>query len=242
MGDMAAHQGDTSPLRPSDIAGMRFTVGRRGYDPDEVTAFLAMVAERLSRLQAEVEWHRGRTEHLERRMASVQEGAYARVARDFAEAIRLADEATTRVRTDAEAEARNAISSAQTEAERILASVRTEAREILSDAKTRSERILQDATLAAVQAAEAAIVDVGASEARPSISPSHPTMWGRPPTAAPSTNGHLSAAEPIPVIPPTMETAPPAPPAVGQPYAEDDLDVHFEGSLFDLFDEPEDDL
>jgi DivIVA domain-containing protein len=124
-----------SPLRPADVATQEFTLARRGYDPEEVRSFLARLAEQLARLQGEIEWQRARTEHLERRTAAAQESAYARLSRDFMEVVRRADEASARVRAEAEARAAGEVAAARQEAERIVAQARLDARQAYLDAE-----------------------------------------------------------------------------------------------------------
>jgi len=127
--------------RPSDIAGRGFSLGRKGYDPEEVHEFLTQVAEHVSRLQGEVEWLRARSEHLERRTAAAQEAAYARVSRDFMEVVRRADEAAGRVRLQAETKAQADIMLARKDAERILSEAGREAERILAAARLEAHEI-----------------------------------------------------------------------------------------------------
>jgi len=121
-------------------------MGRRGYSPEEVHRYLRKVADQLSRLEGEIGWQRARGEQLERRSVAAQEAAYARLSRDFADVVRRADEAATRVRAESESRARGAVAAAHQEAEQIVAAASEEAEEILAAAQAEAEHILRDAT------------------------------------------------------------------------------------------------
>lgn len=102
-----APEPDHSPeLHPSDIAHRRFSLVRRGYDPEEVQGFLGQVGERLRRLEVELQQQGVRAELLERRSASAAEAAYARISRHLTEVLRAADLAAESIRAEAEREAR----------------------------------------------------------------------------------------------------------------------------------------
>jgi cell division septum initiation protein DivIVA len=130
--------------RSADIAVRRFSIARKGYEPDEVEPFLREVADYLNRMEGELEWLRTRCEHLERRATSAQEAAYARLSRDFMDVVRRADEAATRVRADAEAQAQAEVTSAHREAARLLAAAAEQAEAILTEARAEAGRILRD--------------------------------------------------------------------------------------------------
>jgi DivIVA domain-containing protein len=132
-------------LRPAEIASRRFLVAKKGYEPDEVHAFLKQVSEQLSRLQGEIEWQRARVEHLERRTVRAQEAAYARISRDFVDVVHKADEAASKVRTDAEQEARAAMNAARDKAAAIAAISGREAEKFLTQARAEAERMVAEA-------------------------------------------------------------------------------------------------
>jgi DivIVA domain-containing protein len=135
----------SSALRPADIASRRFAVAKKGYEPDQVHAFLNQVSEQLSRMQGEIEWQRARCEHLELRTAGAQQAAYARVSREFMDVARKADEAACKVRTDAEHEIRAALNAAREEAAAIVANSGRQAKRILAQASLEAERMVADA-------------------------------------------------------------------------------------------------
>jgi DivIVA domain-containing protein len=129
---------DPAPMHPADIAEHSFTTARKGYTPDDVHEFLKLVAERVAQLEGEVDWERARVEHQQRRSAAAQESAYARVARDFMDVVKVADEAAQRVLAEAEAEAMKTIAAAHDEADQIVAGARAEAQGILAGTDRRA--------------------------------------------------------------------------------------------------------
>ena len=143
---MAIDEREAAAMRPGDIEGQRFTIGKRGYEPDEVQRFLHAVADHVGRLQGEIDWQRARVETLEQRALSAQETAYDRISQEFMEVVRRADEAATRVRTRAEEEARAALGGARNDADRMVAQAAGEAERILQTARSEAERLVADAT------------------------------------------------------------------------------------------------
>jgi DivIVA domain-containing protein len=226
-------------FRPSEIAGHRFSVGRKGFNPGEVHAFLQVVAEHLARLEAQIEWQRARTEHMERQSGSAKDAAYSRLSRDFIEVVRAADEASSRVRSEVEAEARKTIAGAHDEADEIVAAAKAEAEGVLAAARSRAERVIAEATAAAAErAAERASLET--------------RIWSRPDPRAPEVDERPEwfVSMPAPAEaweePAPSPSPDPDPPAVREQAPADvldleGLDVHFEGSLFDLLDEPGED-
>src|SRR5213593_1959971 len=87
-------------MRPADVAGRTFGEARRGYNREEVDAFLRSLAKEMSRLQGEVDWHRARSDRLEGRGAPAREAAYERLARNFMDVVRSADEVAARVKAE----------------------------------------------------------------------------------------------------------------------------------------------
>jgi DivIVA domain-containing protein len=141
---MSSSQVRTSSFHAADIAARRFAISRKGYDPEEVVGFLQDVAEHLNRLEGELQWLRTRCEHLERRTAEAQEAAYARLSRDFMDVVRRADEAATRVRADAEAQAQGELNAVHREAARLLAAAAEQAEVILTEARAEAGRLGRD--------------------------------------------------------------------------------------------------
>ncbi len=135
---MATADPDLPPMHAADIAEHSFTMARKGYTPSEVHEFLGLVAERVAQLEGEVDWERARVEHQQRKSAAAQESAYARVARDFMDVVKVADEATQRVLAEAEAEAMKTIAAAHDEADQIVAGAKAEVLGILAGADRRA--------------------------------------------------------------------------------------------------------
>jgi DivIVA domain-containing protein len=108
-------------LSAAAITGRRFRSARRGYDPAEVDAFLAAIADRLDGLQREVDQQRSKAELLGRQVAGAQEGAYARVFRQLMDVMRAADDAAAEVKAGAERDANALLEEARAEADRIVA-------------------------------------------------------------------------------------------------------------------------
>jgi DivIVA domain-containing protein len=138
---------------PDDQAGQRFAQARKGYSPEAVDAFLDRVGERVHRLEGELERQRARAELLERKIASAQEAAYARVFRHLMEVMRSAEDAASRIRRAAEDEGRSLVELAQREARRVRESARAEADRILVHARDQAARakatmLVRDATVA----------------------------------------------------------------------------------------------
>lgn len=153
--------------RPAEIAGQKFPQAKKGYDPEQVQRFLKSIGEYVARLESEIQRQRARVELLERRSASAQEAAYARVSRHITGVMRAADEAAMKIRAEATADAESTVSDGRDEAERIalaateeaeraLESARTDAREelarareevgsILAEAKAEAERLVANA-------------------------------------------------------------------------------------------------
>ena len=131
---------DPSPITPTDVAGRRFPLARRGYDPTQVGLYLEVVAERLAQLETEVREQRTRSELMERRSTSAQEAAYARIFRHLTDVVRAADEAAVSIRIEAEAEARRMTGTAREEAALIRAQAKAEAARIVATARAEISR------------------------------------------------------------------------------------------------------
>ena len=218
---MATKELENAALRPGDVAGRRFTIGKRGYEPEEVHQFLQHVGEYLERLQGEIEWQRARVEHLEQRSVAARDSAYDRISREFMQVVRRADEAAGQVRAKAEDEARIALGGARKEANRMMASAAQEAERVLVAASAEAERLVAEAT----RQVERLIHDAaGAIPARRDDARQAGNGHASPRQPA-GANGHSEAA--------VVLQDPPEP--VFAEFAE--LNLEFEGSMFDLFGE-----
>ncbi|MCA1694483.1 MAG: DivIVA domain-containing protein [Actinobacteria bacterium] len=159
------------PLIPADVANVAFSkppLGKRGYDEDEVDAFLDLIEAELARLIQENTDLRTRVESLEQQLAApVDTGSDLRRLESLgplsppplreqtspggdqnvhaARVLGLAQEMADRLTGEAKAEADAMISQARTKSEQLLAEARAKAEGMVNDARTRSETMLNDA-------------------------------------------------------------------------------------------------
>jgi len=98
------------------IAAHEFAAARRGYDQEEVRSFLAAVAGHLRDQEDELRRRAALVDLLERKAASAQEAAYARVFRQMMEVVRTAEREAARIREQASQEARSILANAREEA------------------------------------------------------------------------------------------------------------------------------
>jgi DivIVA domain-containing protein len=155
------------PLMPVDVANVTFSkppLGTRGYDEDEVDAFLDVVEAELARLIQENTDLRTRVESL---AAPVDTGSDRRPAESLgppsqpplreqtapdgdhnvhaARVLGLAQEMADRLTGEAKAEADGMLNHARTRSEQLLSEARAKAEGMVSEARTRSETMLNDA-------------------------------------------------------------------------------------------------
>ena len=160
------------PLMPADVAAVAFgrsPLGQRGYDEDEVDAFLDVVEAALARLIQENTDFRTRVESLEQPQfaAPVDTGGDRRLAESLgppsppplreqpspdgddnvhaARVLSLAQEMADRLTGEAKAEADAMLSQARTKSEQLLSEARAKAEGMVTDARTRSETMLNEA-------------------------------------------------------------------------------------------------
>lgn len=136
------HRG-ANVLTPEEISSREFLVSLRGYDRDEVAAFLRQVAEEQARLLQ-------RVEELERELEAARRtrpepGAAARGPIDPKEAFRLLGEETTRILVAAEESAQVIRQRAEERARQELETARREARDEVESARRTASKILADA-------------------------------------------------------------------------------------------------
>jgi DivIVA domain-containing protein len=150
------------PLTPADVHNVVFKkppIGKRGYDEDEVDAFLDVVEAELSRLIEENNELRagGRSVAQERpepapapapvvaapppAVAAPREDDSARASRMLA----LATETADRYVNEAKTQAEQMISSAKNTSDRLLNDARTKSEQMVSEAKHRADTTLGDA-------------------------------------------------------------------------------------------------
>ena len=100
----------------NEIASPRFRTARRGYDTEEVDAFLSRMARKTLQLDAALRRNKARMDLLERKVASAQEAAYAKVFRQVIEVLRTAEREADRIRSEAKRDAETMLAQAREEA------------------------------------------------------------------------------------------------------------------------------
>jgi DivIVA domain-containing protein len=159
------------PLMPADVANVAFSkppLGTRGYDEDEVDAFLVLVEAELAGLIQENADLRTRVESLEsQRFAAPVDTRGDRglveslgppspplrertsLGGDYnvhaARVMGLAQEMANRLTGEAEVEADGMLSQARTKSEQLVSEARARAEGMLTEARTRSETMVNDA-------------------------------------------------------------------------------------------------
>ncbi|MGH3530006.1 MAG: DivIVA-like cell division protein Wag31 [Pseudonocardiaceae bacterium] len=159
------------PLIPADVANVAFgkpPLGKRGYDEDEVDAFLDLVEAELARLIQENTDLRTRVESLEQQLAApVDTGGDLRRLESLgplsppplreqtapggdhnvhaARVLGLAQEMADRLSGEAKAEADAMLSHARTKSEQLLSEARAKAEGMVNEARTQSEIMLNEA-------------------------------------------------------------------------------------------------
>ncbi|MBD8507770.1 DivIVA domain-containing protein [Hoyosella sp. G463] len=126
-------------LTPSDVHSVAFKkqpLGKRGYDEDEVDAFLDLVEQELTRLGEENAHLAERVSSLEESVAEAQSAAEGRES-PSGRAIKIIDHA--------EAVADRVTSDAQEEADALLTRAREEAKAMTTEARDKSEAMVTDA-------------------------------------------------------------------------------------------------
>ncbi len=164
-------------LTPADVHNVAFSkppIGKRGYNEDEVDAFLDLVEAELARLVEENNDVRQRVQELDDQLASSQNGggaphddaqtAYVPIApqreaeqapgsspevapaTEPAPAAAAAPEPTPAARPDHNVQAAKVLALAQEMADRLTGEAREESAKLSGDAKTSSEAMVADAT------------------------------------------------------------------------------------------------
>ena len=160
------------PLMPADVANVTFSkppLGTRGYDEDEVDAFLDLVEAELARLIQENIDLRDRVESLVQQQlaAPVDTGGDLRRLESLgppsppplpeqtspggvynvhaARVLGLAQEMADRLTGGAKVEADGMLGQARTKSEQLLSQARVKAEGMVNDARVRSETMLNDA-------------------------------------------------------------------------------------------------
>jgi len=159
------------PLMPADVANVAFSrppLGKRGYDEDEVDAFLDLIEAELARLIQENTDLRTRVEPLDQpqlaapvdtegeRHPAESLGPLSPLLREqtspggdhnvhAARVLGLAQEMADRLTGEAKAEADGMLGHARTKSEQLLSEARAKAEGMVTEARTRSETMLNEA-------------------------------------------------------------------------------------------------
>ena len=136
-------------IKPEDIVNKKFSFSFRGYNPDEVDAFLDEVVEEMEYLQAEIE-------RLTSRQALVEEQQTAIGSMESAlrETLALAQKTAGEIVQAAQDKADALTDRAQDKAERLVEDGRNRARRILDEAAQRKRMLTAQADALARQIAE----------------------------------------------------------------------------------------
>jgi DivIVA domain-containing protein len=145
------------PLTPADVHNVAFSkppIGKRGYNEDEVDAFLDLVETELTRLIEENSDLRQRVNELEEELSSARAGGGAQPT----EAIPLyrpepeperapapAAASPAEAGEDQAIKAAKVLSLAQDTADRLTSTAKAEADKLLADARANADQILSDA-------------------------------------------------------------------------------------------------
>ncbi|MGH9275825.1 MAG: DivIVA domain-containing protein, partial [Acidimicrobiales bacterium] len=125
------------PPAPHDIARRTFSVGRRGYEQQEVRGFLHEVSAIVERLTREEHELRERVQRAEARLGADQEP-------DEALLLEILGEETTRVLTSARDAAGEIRAKAEATAERIIAEATAESADIRANAVRESDALMAE--------------------------------------------------------------------------------------------------
>lgn len=136
----------TVRFEPDDVAAATFAVSRRGYDTDEVRAYLRSVAGELGRLRREADELRAQLAAKPREVASLDEAEVARMLGDeAARVLTTAREAATQIRSKSEEAAAALVDEAERDAARTREHADLEAARLRQEAIDRSEAEIEAA-------------------------------------------------------------------------------------------------
>lgn len=139
------------PLTPADVHNVAFSkppIGKRGYNEDEVDAFLDLVETELSRLIEENADLRQRVSELDSELAGARSGSGQTEVIPFRapEPVAAVVEETSSASNEEQAiKAARVLSLAQDTADRLTSTARAEAETMVADAHASAEQIVSDA-------------------------------------------------------------------------------------------------
>lgn len=156
------------PLTPADVHNVAFSkppIGKRGYNEDEVDAFLDLVEGELARLVEENNDLRQRMDELDQQLAdertrtseparngssaapapSAVTGSVSDHNLQAAKVLALAQEMADRLSSEAKSEADALTGSAKSSSERMVAEATASSQQMVADATAKSEQMVNDA-------------------------------------------------------------------------------------------------
>jgi hypothetical protein len=127
----------------------QFTRVLKGFDPEEVQAFVGQMVSRIDALEQALEEMREQRDSAQRRYASVKDEAYRQAAARMADVLRIADQQADKIRRESEDERTRRVADAIQQAEQIkreaeaeVHRMRQDGEQTLSMAQSESERVL----------------------------------------------------------------------------------------------------
>ncbi len=139
------------PLNPADIRNVAFSkppIGKRGYNEEEVDAFLDLVGAELARLIGQNNDLHNLVAQRDRQLRAAPVDSGRDLCDHDAQAAKvlgLAQQIADRLTGDAEEEADGMLREAQTRSEQLLADVRVKADDMINGARARAETLLDSA-------------------------------------------------------------------------------------------------
>jgi DivIVA domain-containing protein len=141
------------PLTPADVHNVAFSkppIGKRGYNEDEVDAFLDLVETELARLVEENADLRQRVGELDGELASVRTGGVQSTQviplyEPQAEVAVVVEEKSMQLSEDQALKATRVLALAQDTADRLTSTAIAEADKMVADARANAEQIVSDA-------------------------------------------------------------------------------------------------
>lgn len=136
------------PLTPNDVHNVAFkkpSLGKRGYDEDEVDVFLDLVEQELARLIDENRDLRQRVADLEDEGAPGGRVADEQPSAQATKILGMAQEMADRLTADARAESEATLTSARASADEMVSGAREKSQSMLGQARDRAEAMVVDA-------------------------------------------------------------------------------------------------
>jgi DivIVA domain-containing protein len=135
------------------IRRREFVATRRGYDPEQVRAYLEQIADQVQTMEQMLRTARMKVEAATGPIAAPKTDPYAQVASRVAEAIRVADESAQQMIAEAKQKADALLGDAKTAADR----VRAEAQATADSALLQAETTVREARVRAAEAVAALV-------------------------------------------------------------------------------------